>query len=164
MRVSVSDGYPAAPNPRFLPFFRKLGHYPFNGSFKSDCGLLGKRIDPASVTRPNARSRGFLDRFESPYNPRSVRMTGWFGSEEGAVRCVVLTDESLKVIGAAAYGHERADLIPARPPTGGFNLGFVGVAPAGAEAYRAFAVVSGRPGVYEVSGALRPAPPPKKAK
>jgi hypothetical protein len=163
-RLGFSTGYPAAPDDRMIPLFRRLGHYPFRSSFKADCGLLGRRIDPATVRRPNAASRGNLDRFEPPANDRSVRLAGWFGSEEGATRCVVFTNEGLTVIGAAATGYERSDLIPARPPTGSFDLGFVGPAKADAKTYRAFAVVDGHKGVVEIAGSLSPASPPKNAK
>ena len=158
-RLGLSEGYPAAPDERQIPMFKKLGHYPFTSSFTADCGLLGKRIDPASVHAPSVASRGQLDRFEPPYNDRSARVAGWFGSDEGATRCVAITDEDLRVIGAASIGYERADLVPTRPPSGTFDLGLTGVADARAKEFRAFAVVDGRKGIYEVSGALTPAPP-----
>jgi hypothetical protein len=157
IRLGVSEGDPLAPAPRAIPVMKKLGQYPFASSFHTDCGLLGKTIDRGSLAPPDPKSAGHLDRFEPPTNSRSVRLTGWFASEDAKTRCVVFTDQNLRVVGAAATGYERADLIPARPPTASFNLGFQGPALAGAHEYHAFAVLDGGGGIHEVPGVLKPA-------
>jgi hypothetical protein len=159
MRLGLSEGYTYAPSPEAVPMFKAIGHYPFTSEFDDDCGLLGKRIDAGSVQQPQAGTAGHLDRFEPAANPRSVRIAGWFGSQDGAVECVVLTDGSLRVIGAGSIGHVRPDVATASP-TGDIDLGFVGVAPAGEDEYRAFAIVDGEedrpvavPGILEPSAA-----------
>jgi hypothetical protein len=156
MRMDVASGYQYAPSARHIPLFQSVDHYPYSSDFDGDCGMMGRRIDRASVIPPSATSKGNLDRFETPYNPETVRMAGWFGSADGPTRCVLFTDESMRVVGAAATGYVRPDLATGGTPTGSFDLGFYGVARDGADEYRAFAVVSGRDGVYEIPGSLMP--------
>lgn len=157
LRMDVSAGYPYAPKPTDVPLFESVDHYPFSSNFEADCGLLGKRIDPRSVRPTDAATRGNLDRFDSAYNPASVRLVGWFGSAKGDTRCVVFTDESLRVIGAGAMGFVRPDVAAQGSPTGSFEVGFTGPARAGADEYRAFAAVEGQEGLYALPGALEPA-------
>jgi hypothetical protein len=154
LRMGVATGYPYAPRPTDVPRFQAMGHYPFSSDFDDDCGLLGRRIDPGSIDPIGPSEKGNLDRFEASYNPDSVRLVGWFGSALGDTDCVVFTDESLRVIGAASTGHDRQDVAPVGSPTGSLDIGFVGPARAGAEEYRAFAVVDGHQGVYEIPGTL----------
>lgn len=157
MRLGLANGYLYAPPPETIPMFKRIGHYPFTSSYDEDCGLVGKRIDSTSVQQPKPGTTGHLDRFEPALNPQSVRMSGWFGSREGKVKCVVITDTSLRVIGASAVGYERPDLAEATP-TGDIDLGFVGVAPGGDE-YRALAIVDGEEShPYAVPGSLASGP------
>jgi hypothetical protein len=153
LRMNVSTGYPYAPRPEDVALFKSMGHYPFSSDFAGDCGLLGRRIERDSIVPPSTTSTGNLDRFDVAYNAESVRLAGWYASIGGDTRCVVFTDASLRVIGAAAYGYERPDL-RAVTPTGEIDLGFYGVARSGAAEYRAFAVLDGHDGLYEVPGAL----------
>jgi hypothetical protein len=131
-----------------------MGHYPFSSDFEDDCGLLGRRINRNSVVPLGASEKGNLDRFDTARNAESVRLVGWFGSAAGDTRCVVFTDQSLQVIGAASTGYDRPDVAPLGSPTGSLDLGFVGPATSGAEEYHAYAVVDGKPGVYEIPGTL----------
>jgi hypothetical protein len=160
MRLGLSSGYTYGPQDRFVPLFRSIGHYPFSDDFDADCGMLDRTISRGAIRTPEGTTGGNLDRLEPALNAQSVRMTGWFGSEDGDVRCILIADGSLRVIGAASYGYERPDLLMTSP-TREFDLGFVGVAPAGASSYRAFAVVDGREGVYEIDGRLTGPEPPE---
>lgn len=157
MRLDVSTGYTFGPQERFLPVLEEVGQYPYNSDFDADCGRLGDVIDRSDIRAPTGVTGGNLDLFQPPLNPASVRMSGWFGSQDGDVDCILITDGSLRVIGAGVHGHERPDLV-ATSPTGALDLGFVAVAPAEASSYRAFAVLDGQDGVYEVRGSLEPAP------
>jgi hypothetical protein len=153
LRLDVSAGYTYAPRPSDIALFKSADHYPFTDDFHGDCGMLRRRLDRDAIVSPSATSTGNLDRFEAAYNADSVRLAGWYGSSEGETRCVVFTDESLRVIGAAAYGYQRPDVV-GRSPADGNEVGFIGVARSGADEYRAFALLDGRDGVYEIPGAL----------
>lgn len=157
MRLGLSEGYPffwgAEQN---IDFFRTIGHYPFTDDFDADCGMAGEFVDGNRIREveiAGAETRGFVDGFLSSYNERSVRIGGWFGSTEGSVRCILVTNQSLEVIGAGAYGIERPDLVMAGGvPGGNYDAGFVGVAADGAEQYRVFALLDGDSTAYEING------------
>jgi hypothetical protein len=154
LRLGLSENYPFFWGAsRYEEFYERIGHYPFTDDFTADCGLLGSRLDRGRVAEPDGESRGHIDGFQPAYNDESVRIAGWFGSESGSVRCIVVTDQSLTVVGAGAYGIERGDLVMAGgAPGGNFKAGFVAVAPEGAQRYRVFALLDGDSTAYEVTG------------
>lgn len=157
VRMGVSEGYPYAPRPDDVPRFQAMGHYPFSSDFTADCGQLGQRLERSSIVTLDSDERGNLDRFETAYNPASVRMSGWFASAQGKTRCVLFTDESRRVVGAAATRFDRPDVAALGGPTRAVDIGFIGPARTGAEEYRAFAAVEGEPGFRELPGTLSPA-------
>ena len=80
--------------------------------------------------------RGSADAIAPGHGPDAVRLTGWVSSPDVPVRCILVVDQSDRVVGAGAYGVERADLMPAGvTPTGDFNIGFQAVAPEGSWTY-----------------------------
>ena len=154
MRMGASEGYPYAPNPKNTAIFQSLGHYPFNKHWKADCGMFGKRLDARLVVPPSDGTAGQLDGPQEQKNPNTVRLGGWFDTRDGETRCILFTDGGLRVIGAGVPDTERGDLV-GRTPTGDVESGFIGPAwPA--RTHRAFAVVEGRSGFYEVPGPARP--------
>jgi hypothetical protein len=89
-----------------------------------------------------------------------LRVKGWYVPEAGSVRCIIIADESGLVVGAAAYGGERLDVVRAAPAEGRpLNSGFQGVLEVSdVEAtYRAYAVLEGDDELRLIPGTLRAA-------
>ena len=137
MRLGVSQNYPYLFGyDRYRPLLEDLGHYPFSSDFDADCGRLGDDVGAEAERIPAGRVRGTADAIAPGYGPDAVRLTGWVSSPDVPVRCILVVDQSDRVVGAGAYGVERADLMPAGvTPTGDFNIGFQAVAPAGSWTY-----------------------------
>jgi len=137
MRLGVSQNYPFLwGNDRHRPLLEELGHYPFSSDFDADCGRLGDAVGSEARPLPQGRLRGSAESIAPGYASSAVRLTGWVSSPDVGVRCILVVDQSDRVVGAGAYGIERGDLMTARvAPTGDFDIGFGAVAPSGSWTY-----------------------------
>jgi len=130
MRVGVSKGYPFfGGSYRIVPKLEEWGHYPFSDDFDLDCGRLGDTIEPDSLLAEHRGARGDIDGRLTSYNNQALRIEGWVGIPDLPVKCILLTDSSGVVVGAGAYGSERAELLMSGgSPIGTYDVGFVAVA------------------------------------
>jgi hypothetical protein len=84
------------------PLLEKLGHYPFNGAWNADCGLLDTTYDPASATKA---SSGSVEKAREMTGSKGVRFRGLLPDEtESPIKCVVVGNEDDKVIGVGTLG------------------------------------------------------------
>lgn len=92
------------PMPALGDQLRALGHYPFTSSYSSDCGLLGRRVDPA-----RAPLDGEVTAVEvgGAAVPRGIVVTARADVDPTAVDCVLVVDVNDKVVGVGSYGWPR---------------------------------------------------------
>ena len=153
VRMGLGEGYGYF-DPSAVPLMKTVDHYPFNGDFDADCGLLGEQIAPGSVVFGSPDVHGKIEGLQPPINPDSVRVKGWASSSERPIRCIVIADESGRVVGAASYGFSRPDVDLGAIGASTADLGFIGVAHAGEPVYNAYALVSGSDRAYRLDGSL----------
>jgi hypothetical protein len=130
-----------------IPALEALDHYPFNDDYDFDCGLTGQRLDPTRLGGTTPLSgppgvHGELERLGSTRYVGGVELVGWFASEIGAPRCVVLIDERHEVIGAAIRAQTRAAELVAGYDAAVLLVGVARPEPGGGT-YRAVAVYDG---------------------
>lgn len=154
IRLDTNEGWTYGSDDTPNSLLRALGHYPFVDSFDGDCGLLGSTIDTDDV-RVDGNDVGALDGFLPAMNDKSLRMNGWFESPVGEVECIVFADENGLVVGAAAYGARRPDIISARAGLSGNRyVGFQGVVGTTEGAFRAYARVADDDRLHAIPGTL----------
>jgi hypothetical protein len=138
MRLGVSQDYPFFWGyDRYRPWLEELGHYPFSADYDADCGRTGRSVEPEATVNELDGARGSNDGFITPYNDASVRFEGWVGIPGESVKCVLVADEDLTVVGAGVYGLSRPDLVTAGgSPISTYDVGFVAVALAGEDEYQ----------------------------
>jgi hypothetical protein len=144
MRLDIADGYPFFyGNSKHIPMLRDVGHYPFSDDYDADCGLTGKTIDPDAKIGDFDRAKANLDGFITPYNKKSMRIQGWVVIPSETVKCVLVVDDTSKVVGAGAYGIKRPDLVQSGgSPNGDYDVGFRAVTPRGSDSYTVVVVTS----------------------
>jgi len=126
----------AVPDPNYVYFnddavaiLPRLDHYPFNDDYDLDCGLLGERLDPATLDRTIDQggppvTEGWLDGYVTSEFTGVARVSGWAGTSRD-IRCILLVDGRGEVVGTATHGVDRPDL---RGATHFQAWGFTGVA------------------------------------
>ncbi len=142
-------------------FLRSIGQYPMTDGFTADCGRLGTRLRPDEIGAE--QQQGLLDGFTRTINNESVRVSGWVAPSDGSVRCILIVDDSDRVVGAAAYGGERLDVARANTEKGvPIDSGFNGVVELGDPdaTYRTFAVLDTSDALWPIPGTLRAANAP----
>lgn len=150
IRQGTSHGYPPFSDipdlyerPRSV--LQAIGHYPFTADFDPWCGLYGQVITATDLADSGGGIAGTVDGFQRAYNEQSVRVHGWVASPDDSVRCVVVVDDTMEVVGAGVYGVERSDAVAAGVSDGRLDVGFVAVATSGHRQYGVVVVLdSGR--------------------
>lgn len=124
LRLDLAGGTtewdPTAPFPRITPLLADVGHYPFDGRFSGDCGLLGTRLTEA--TSGPLAPQPLTGELGEVTSVRQVLVTGrieFLGRLDVPVRCVVVADASRRVVGIGAIGYQRR--FGSRPPPGVFT-------------------------------------------
>lgn len=156
LRMGLGDAFGATLPRDLAPRLQSMSHYPFSGDFTLGCGgpELDSVLDLSAMTPlPPADGRnplqpaGSVDRVTPKTGASTI--SGWASSGEDKVRCVVVVDESGKIVGGGLDSLARPDvaakLVGISP-----NVGFTVIAPDSA--------VSRVVVIYE-SGALRWTPP-----
>ncbi len=157
--MEVAEGWPYFYDMRPIPLVKELGHYPFSSQFDLDCGLLGTTWLPGLHHRTDRRFTGPSRPFRATSEPpiRADERLVCLSDDGAGPLPYVFADEELRVVGAAAYGLERPDLILAGGrATGNYDVGFEGVAMNDASTYRAYAVIRGDNRLYAIPGELSP--------
>ena len=122
VRLGTGAGYNPVFDARVTPKLVEIEHYPYNGAFDLDCGLLGENVDlPAA--NPESEQRVLLETV-SP-DPALQRFEGWLDGSQPLPDCLLILADDL-VVGVGAFGGSPAALEP-----GGGELGFVALMPAG---------------------------------
>ncbi len=119
-----------------------VDHHPFR-SWGLDCGLLGHGTIAVSATESEPSSGRITAAGRLGEVPGAVAIDGTV-DRDLAVRCLVLVDETARVVGAATLAEA--------PGT------FRGIARAGAEVYRAVVFLEDDPNPHVLGGEHRPGP------
>ena len=155
MRLGAPEGIYFGPGLASADYYRRIGQYPFDARLETTCGPFPRRLDPRRVAALRTSWAGRVDRLDPGPNPRLLTVSGWVDAPGATVRCVIVSDQRGRVIGATALGVGRPD-VAASSPSHRPDLGFTGVARSGARRYRAFAILKGDERLYELPGATGP--------
>jgi len=120
--------------PDLDPTLRSTGHLPFDGT-DLGCGLFGERL--RSIARDSEVDWGELSDV-TPLDPTRLNATnvrGEVATSRGPIRCVVVTDDQDRVVGAASTGTRREGFMKFDRP--GF-VRFRGLAQPGVEGLRVY--------------------------
>lgn len=135
LRMGLGDAFGATLPRNLAPRLQSMGHYPFSGDFTLGCGgpELDSMLDLSAMTPlPPADGRnplqpaGSVDRVTPKTGASTI--AGWASGDQDKVRCVVVVDESGKIVGGGLDSLARPDvaakLVGISP-----NVGFTVIAP-----------------------------------
>ena len=135
VRMGLGEGYGYF-DPFAVPLMKTLTTTRSTGTSMptADCSANRSRRGASSsaVLMSTARSKAFSLRSTRD----SVRVKGWASSSERPIRCIVIAEESGRVVGAASYGFSRPDVDLDAIGVSTADLGFIGVAHAGEPVYK----------------------------